>query len=45
MKNRDRLAERLSDVKNIDEGTVFPGQYVPMDFALFYPGGVMMMTD
>ena len=41
MKNRDMLAERLSDVKNVDEMPVFPGQYVPFDLAIFYPGGMV----
>ena len=40
MKNRDFVAERLSDVKNLDEHTFFPGQYVPYDLAIFYPGGM-----
>lgn len=40
MKKRDFFAEELSDVKNVGADEVYyPGQYVPFDMALFYPGG------
>ncbi len=38
MKQRD-LSEDFSDVKNLQEHTFFPGQYVPFDMALFNVGG------
>ena len=41
MKNRDLFTEGLSDVKNVDEIPFLPGQYTPVDMALFYPGGMM----
>ena len=34
------IIESLSDVKNVDEMPVFPGQYAPFDLALFYPNGL-----
>lgn len=40
MKNRDLIAERFSDVKNVNEEPLYPGQYVPFDLAVFYPGGM-----
>ena len=40
MRNRDFVTEKLSDVKNVDEMPMFPGQYAPLDLALFYPGGM-----
>ena len=42
MKNRDLLTEQLSDVKNVDEPVIYPGQYTPFDMSLFYPGGMVM---
>ena len=39
MKNKDFVAEQLSDVKNIDEHTL-PGQYTSLDLGLLYPGGM-----
>ena len=41
MKNRDLIAERFSDVKNVDETPIWPGQYTSFDLALFYPGGMI----
>lgn len=41
MKNRDLILEQISDVKNVDEPTWLPGQYVPFDMALMYPSGMM----
>lgn len=42
MKNRDLLTEQLSDVKNVDEPVIYPGQYTPFDMSLFYLGGMVM---
>ena len=42
MKNRDLIGEQFSDVKNVDDLPLFPGQYMPFDLALFYPGGMML---
>lgn len=39
MKNRDLIGEGFYDVKNVDDIPWLPGQYVPFDMALFYPGG------
>ena len=40
MKNRDLILEQMSDVKNLDERVFTPGQYVPLDIALYNPGGM-----
>ena len=40
MKNKDLIAERFSDVKNVDEVPLYPGQYVPFDLAVYNPGGL-----
>ena len=41
MKKRDVLLEELSDVKNVGTEEFYAGQFVPPDFAMFYPGGMM----
>ena len=40
MQNRDMTAESFSDVMPLDEAPLFPGQYAPLDVALFNPGGL-----
>lgn len=39
MKRANLDDEYFSDVKNLREHSFLPGQTVPFDLALFYPGG------
>ena len=39
MKNKDVVAEVLSDVKNLDEVPLIPGQTVSYNFSLYNVGG------
>lgn len=34
-----KVDEDVSDVKNLSEHTFFPGEYMPLDLAVFFPGG------
>ena len=40
MRNRDFVSERFSDVRPVDEISLYPGQNAPLDLALFYPCGL-----
>lgn len=39
MKHKDLVADSLSDVKDCNETPLLPGQFVPLDIALFCPAG------
>lgn len=41
MRERDLDLENFSDVKNLHETPMYAGRFVPLDVALFYPGGVL----